>query len=465
MTKLAQQVTSGRDNTFPRFRHSAFVILSSFVISHSSFGLTGCATHTDRLKDFRIAYFAGDLDRAEKLLNGELAKRHGDADVLRLDRAMIELSSGHPAAAERTLREVRDQFDHLEQRDVAEEAASLLTDDQRRAYAGEDYEKVLVRAFLALSNLMTDGQDAGAYGLQVAAKQQEIIQAGCRGTDENPKLSYQRVAVGAYINGILREASHSNYDDAERAIQQVVHWQPDFRYGADDLERIQHGRHSERGNGVLYVFTLVGRGPRKEEAVEAPTSAALLIADRILSVTGKHTLPPTIAPIKVPRVVCPPNFINNVSVAVDGQPRGTTETITDVTRLAIQQGEALAPHILGRAVARRVVKKGAIYATKEAIDGGRNPLMEFGLDIVGVAWEATESADTRCWGLLPDKIQVLRIELPAGQHRIALQPLGRSASPSIPVTQSVEIADGRNTYLLANFPESKLVGQVLVSRP
>ena len=39
------------------------------------------------------------------------------------------------------------------------------------------------------------------------------------------------------------------------------------------------------------------------------------------------------------------------------------------------------------------------------------------LDIAGIAWEATEAADTRCWGLLPEKIQVLRIELPAGRHQ------------------------------------------------
>jgi len=40
------------------------------------------------------------------------------------------------------------------------------------------------------------------------------------------------------------------------------------------------------------------------------------------------------------------------------------------------------------------------------------------VDLAGVAWEATESADTRCWGLLPDQIQVLRVELPAGRHEI-----------------------------------------------
>lgn len=427
--------------------------------------ISGCATHADHLRDIRSAYFAGDLDRAGKLIDVELGKRRGDAGVLNLERAMIELCAGRPAVAEKILREVRDEFDQLEQRDMAEETLSMLTDDQRRAYAGEDYEKVLVRVFLALTNLMTDGQDAAAYGLQVAAKQQEIIQAGCVGSDDNPKLAYQRVAVGAYINAILREASHSNYDDAERSIQQVVHWQPNFRFGADDLERVQHGRHSSPGNGVLYVFALVGRGPYKEEVVEAPTSAALLIADRILSVTGKHTLPPTIAPVKVPRVMCSRNSIANVAVAVDGQPRGTTETITDVGRIAVQQAEAVAPEVLGRAIARRVVKKGAIYATKEAVNRSGNPLAEFGLDVVGVAWEATESADTRCWGLLPDKIQVLRIELPAGEHRVALQPVAHAAGLNSPIGQPVQIFDGRNTYLLASFPDSRLAGQILVSQP
>jgi hypothetical protein len=448
-------------------RHSAFVILSSFVISHSSFLCTGCATHADHLRDIRSAYFAGDLDRAEKLIDVELGKRRGDAGVLKLERAMIELCAGRPASAERLLREVRDEFDHLEQRDVAEETVSMLTDDQRRAYAGEDYEKVLVRAFLSLANLMTDGQDAAAYGLQVAAKQQEIIQAGCVDSDDNPKLAYQRVAVGAYINAMLHEASHSNYDDAERAILQVAEWQPDFRFKADDFERVRYGRHSEPGNGVLYVFALVGRGPYKEEAVEVPTSAALLVADRILSVTGKHTLPPTIAPIKVPRVVRGssrseiPVFVDN-----DPEPRGKMETITDIGKIAVQQAEAVAPQVLGRAIARRVVKKGAIYATKEAVNRGSNPLAEFGLDVIGVAWEATESADTRCWGMLPDTIQVLRIELPVGEHRVSF-PSGWNSIAGIPTFcgEKIEISDGRNTYVLACFPDSRLVGRILVSQP
>jgi hypothetical protein len=84
--------------------------------------------------------------------------------------------------------------------------------------------------------------------------------------------------------------------------------------------------------------------------------------------------------------------------------------------------------------------------------------------VVGVAWEATEAADTRSWSLLPDRIQVLRVELPVGSHQVALEavgPYGAGAPEAAPVT----ITDGRNSYLLANFPDSHLVGKIVASQP
>src|SRR6185437_10283916 len=101
----------------------------------------------------------------------------------------------------------------------------------------------------------------------------------------------------------------------------------------------------------------------------------------------------------------------------------------------------------------RVIKKGIIYGGKAAAGVQKYSWQDILLDFVGVAWEATEAADTRCWALLPDKIQVLRIELPAGQHEIGLQSLGGAGTPLGHVThQTVNVANGRNTYVLANFP-------------
>ena len=115
-----------------------------------------------------------------------------------------------------------------------------------------------------------------------------------------------------------------------------------------------------------------------------------------------------------------------------------------------------------RAVLRRLAKKGTIYAVKEATGTKNNSWQNLVLDLAGVVWEASESADTRCWGLLPDKIQVLRIELPAGEHRIGLHATGsfRGASQEQTVAK---VVNGRNTYLLANFPDDHLVGKILQS--
>jgi hypothetical protein len=421
----------------------------------------GCASHADRVRLARENFYAGDVVACAEQLEQQLSDFRHDRDVLELDLAVAQLFAGQLQQSEQRLREARDRSEYLERQNLAESALSFLSDDNYRAYAGEDYEKVMLRVLLALASLMGDGQDAEAYSLQITEKQQQIIESGTSPEGANPKLAYQRVAFGAYLHGVLREATHRNYDDVERSFAQVVSWQPDYVPGGWDLIRARQGVHSARGDGVLYVFTFVGRGPYKREVSEVPTSQAMLIADRIISMQADHSLPPTLAPIKVAQVVVSENDVDQVHVAVDGQPAGATVTITDVGQLAVRQYEAIYPQVMARAVARRALKKAAVYSTKSQLD--TNPWVGLAFDAAGVMWEATESADTRCWALLPDRIQVLRLELPAGEHRVTLRParLRYAVGPEVPV--AVPIEDGRNTYVLACFPGPHAAGHVLVS--
>jgi hypothetical protein len=441
-----------------RFRPSLILALASLFV--------GCASYTERVSKIRDSYYTLHVDQAQLLVEQALGDDPLNADVLRLEQAMIHLAGGRPNEAEQVLRQARDRFDELEDTGQARAALSYVTDDRRRVYPGEDYEKVLIRAMLALCNLMHDGGDAEAYSLQVIDKQQQIIQAASNNKGENPKLNYQPVALAPYLRGVLREATHLDYDDAERSYTAVVNWQPNFIAAKHDLHRAATGHHSAKGNGVLYVFTLVGRGPYKEQATEIPTTASLLIAGEILSATGEHTVPPNVAPIKVPKVVAQANGVASVGIDVGGRPIGATETVTDVTQLAVQQYAAIYPQVIARAVARRCLKKGLLYGAKEVGGVSNGSLSNIAIDVAGIAWEATESADTRCWSLLPDKIQVLRVELPAGEHAVTLRALGLHGQVAgNGTTQNVRIADGRNTYLLASMPGSRVVGKVLVSEP
>ncbi|OYW16728.1 MAG: hypothetical protein B7Z55_14020, partial [Planctomycetales bacterium 12-60-4] len=303
---------------------------------------TGCATHLDRLQPIRDQFYAGNVDNARVTLEKELKKRRGDRDVLQLDQAMLELAAGKPQEAERLLRAARDQFDHLEQKSLAEDAASLATDDTVRSYAGEDYEKILIRTMLSLSNLMADGTDASAYALQITDKQQQIADRMAeKELDDRLRMeAYKQVALGPYIRAMIAEESPLTLDDAVRARVQVASWAPDFPEAKHDLQRAQYEVPIPPGQGVLYVFALVGRGPVKQEDHAEATQAALLVADRIISAVSPRGLPPTLAPVPIPRVVRSPNSAEHVLVQVDDQTSGSTATIVDISQMAILQQQA-----------------------------------------------------------------------------------------------------------------------------
>src|SRR5690606_35412537 len=168
---------------------------------------------------------------------------------------------------------------------------------------------------------------------------------------------YRQVALGPYLHGVLAEQTHRDYDLAARSYLHVASWQPEFSAAQFDLQRAQFGRHSAPGNGVLYVFALVGRGPYKEQKIEVASSVSLLLAEHILRAAGMKKMPPSIAPVMVPALVVPPCSVQSVVVSVNGRDCGRTETITDVAKMAKDQYDAIYPHVVARAIARRVIKK------------------------------------------------------------------------------------------------------------
>ncbi|MDR0870955.1 MAG: hypothetical protein LBN39_09200 [Planctomycetaceae bacterium] len=456
------------------------------VISHLILVLffAGCASFGERHLRIRNDFEQGKLEEARTEIDKSLKKkRRGEADLLKLNRSIIELCSGHPKEAETLLREVRDNFDKYEQKSVAEGTLSMLTDDNAVSYAGEDYEKVLIRVFLALSNLMYDGTDAPAYALQIGQKQNDIIRRGAVKDPEhndrtlNPKAeAYRQVAAGAYLYGIMREETRRDYDDAVKAYQRVYEWEPDFAQGRRDLQRAQTGVPCQPGNGVVYVFGLVGAGPYKlQQNCEVAQVAQLYASIFLNMMQHSRTVPLGIAPVLIPCVVRPREPVPSLNVSIDSNLAGQTETIMDIGKTAEEQFEAVKPQIIARAMIRRALKKGIAVGAQEVMD--TNQWVGLAVAAAGMVWEAMETADTRCWNLLPAEIQVARIEVPAGEHKIRLQPASRVFSLSrrmyfpsagslpfgLEAERVIRVEPGHNTYVLANFPNGQLVGQIVVS--
>ena len=440
----------------------------------------GCTTHAKRIANLRNSFHNGDLESANTETEKLLKKSRKDQTLVQMDESLLRLAEGKPNETEVLLRQVRDQFVAPDPLSEIGKVSSYVLDDQSRSFQPDDYEQLFVLMYLAISNLVQNGDDAYAYANQIADLQQKIdrklanarkvppsdkddekASAESTPTEDVQPVKHKQIALAPYIAAILHEQTHRDYDTAERYYQKTLEYYPSFREGILGLQRVQTGRHSEKGNGVLHVFVAVGKGPFKVEKAEVPTSHAMLIADRILSAVGDHTLPPTLAPIKTARVVVPKNEVQTVRVLVDSKVAGETETVTDLGQIALEQDRAKQDLETARAIVRRIVKKSAIYAGKDALGTDSHSWTDLLINLGGVLWEASESADTRCWGLLPEKIQVLRIELPVGTHDVNLIPIGGYSTSSY--SARVEIQDGSNSYLFANFPTANLTGKILVS--
>ncbi|MEM8732623.1 MAG: hypothetical protein AAGG44_00270, partial [Planctomycetota bacterium] len=429
----------------------------------SCFSLAGCATHAQRLASPRTSFYGGDLNRASVQLQKLEEKRSHDRCVVELDLAMVELFQGDIDSAENRLRAIRDNWDHFEQNSLAESASSYILDDTTRAYSGEDYERILVRVMLTLCSLVGDGVDAESYSLQTLAKQQDLLTRARKSWDENLGDQYCVPPVAPYLRGLLRESTLSDYHEAEKHYRRAAKLLPENSFVEGDILRSQNGVHSQPGHGVVYVIALVGRGPYKEEVTAPATQAALQAADAILSAIGEYSVPPTLAPVKVPAILCPQKPFDLVGVAVDGNPASTTLPITDLNQLATDSYQAKYPQVMARTVARRIVKKGTIYAAKDHFEADSD-LASIAFSAAGVLWEATESADTRCWGLLPREIQIVRLELPAGEHRLDLEPVAAGSVVAPSTSCSLRVIDGQNSYVLSYWPGTEPIGNVLVSQ-
>ncbi len=469
--------------------------------------ICGCQTWRSSHSSALTAWSSGNVSVAAESLQRARDSRGAERELLKLDLAMVDLARGEAVAAESRFRELGEELAYLSQRDLSEQAAAAFTDARAKSYSGRDYERQMVLSLGLLSSVMSGSGDAFAWSLQAeelaALRWKElsggpqvgvavldsasesgtsggIEQAGWKPDDALEKQASPNVvppghdeplAMASWLTALVQSETPSRAIETESALQQVEFWR------GGKSERVPGGLLGVRcgqGKGSLNVIVLAGRAPEWESESAEPTTTALLIADRILSATGRHTLPPTLVSVVVarPRVVwragaAAPGVCRLRSGGEGVKPRvlGLT-TLADLNAAAEASYRAHRDEELAAAVVRRVVKKGAVYAVKETAHVSGNTLVDFGVNAAGVVWEALERPDTRSWRTLPAVVLAAQEELPVGEHRLeilgSLPNFGARASHGEFV---VRVEDGRNTTVVCLIPDETIAGCILVSGP
>jgi len=441
-----------------------------------------CQAPDQRIAPFADAWGAADFGRAEEEIDELIAEEagvepalvteshsldeaidpaRGDTFLFLLEKSMTRLASNDTDAAIDLMRRGRDVLaTRYVDSDVKGWLLSAVKDDTTLEYRGADYEHVLTPALLALVDLLEGGQDAYAYALQVGEVQETILgstfgeDVDGEGNGYNPRKQYQRLAIGAYVEGLVREREGYS-SEAFKAYERAREWGGAVPVVVEACERTTNGVYAAPQHGVVHVIRLAGRGPRLVQGRSPMTDAALFLANIGSLLIGENIGTLGQMQIPVPVVSSPDMNAPELEIRADGQVVGATSTLLDVGAVAAQQIEANMPWILARAAIRRTVKAVGAKAVQDAADRSNND-QGVGL-LLGVltnlALTAGEKADTRNWTSLPARFQVARLEMPEGAHDLDLGS-GMHAS--------VRVAAGKDSYVVVVQPDLSKAGVVLV---
>ncbi len=344
---------------------------------------------------------------------------------------------------------------------ISRQAAAFLLSDRKVNFKGENFERVLIKFYIALNYLMLNDYDvAKRYFRKLNYELKEM---------KYEDQKYKQNVAARYLDAIISE-SKGNYNDARVQYKNIQMVEPDNRHlllsryvlaekesDAEDMTKYQAGKQSVLAfnkemqpvsfhpkMGELIIIHQAGKAPTKESRGRLLEDEAFMVALRVaihvaivaegaaLSTTGVLAMMTTAenpVPIYMERDRLGSReiqvFLNDTSV-------GKTEIMNDYKTTAIQNFNDNYSKLVTKNVAsiatKIVIAAIAADALSDKLEEGSkgnvfvSKLVRFCLGMgAGKAVAATVEPDLRCWRLLPSNFQIKRIFLEPGDYKISFK--------------------------------------------
>ena len=372
----------------------------------------------------------GDCPAAIDLIDSSGDAYGGNDQLLYLlDAAMVYMQCSNFEVAQQHFRGAEDLAEHLWTESITWNALSLVSNDTVLAYAGEDFERVMIHLMSALGYLQAGQPDEAL----VEARRLDTLLA-VYNTKYEKKNVYTEDAFARYLSGILHEAEgawDAAFIDYRRAVEVYLE---DYRAYDTDLpgilvadllraasvvgrmedverlvpgERIDSWTHSgiPADHGQVVFITFAGYAPQKVE-------------DMVLVPTPHGTIGVAFPRMVVTAPRCSHGRLNLYSEHLFF--KSDLVLVEDINRIAVKNLEDSKGRILTKAIARAVAKQVAIHSIARSRDNRDDQrAIESILNLVNIL--LVERADTRSWRTLPGRIYMTRMHVPVGQYNGELE--------------------------------------------
>jgi hypothetical protein len=414
--------------------------------------ITGCASRMALMQSVRTELSSSEFQKAYQTYAKKVKKTERVDELLNL--GLLAFEAGDYATSFRTLSDAERLAEERLTKSVSREAAALAVSDALTAYQGTVFDKAMLHyyrglGFLAQRNLESaavEGRAIAQY-LEVNARESKRTYKDdgflqwfsgslydAYGQANDAWISYQR-AREIYDSGYYALPEPSFLCPVTLAAVRKVGYRESEVELENECPAAAESLHSDWGRVI--VLCEVGLAPPiLEENILLPiykNDPHNFVNDderdrfaHDLALRRGHEYEGSDVTLDyLLRVALPfydPNYVGSgVSQVVVKDTAGreiSAEPVQDVGVILRQDLADREPAILVRAIIRALIKYAATKAAESAGNRHNEALGRVLGAMVNVAGVATESADTRSWETLPDRIYAADFQLPPGRHSL-----------------------------------------------
>ncbi len=398
------------------------------LVSGSAVLFSGCASDKYLRSNGHRAMESHDFIRAAEEFSKEASKPGTNQLLFMLDEASARFANHQYKETTEILLRAEKLAEIKDYTSISEEVGTLLTSDNVRGYKGEDFEKVLINVYLAMSYAaMGMTEDAQVEARKINLLLYRMINEGKRNYQESPFARYlsalmwesSRQVNDAYIDYKKTAELDSNFPDIGRDLISGA-----MKLGFRDEQQEWREKYPQAQprilkskEGEVIVFFEKGMGPVKIPR-DGQDSSLPKFRSRWFEEGGAR-------------------------LRVDGSQIADAHTALDI--------DALSTKYLEDRIGRMTAAKLGGLATKAAIAYGVGKLskdQDLGV-LAFIALAASDKADLRSWKSLPATLEMARMIVPAGNHQVELEVLGHGGSPIRTVSfGNIEVGAGKKVFLM-----------------
>jgi hypothetical protein len=357
--------------------------------------ILGCASYQGKLGPFFSQLKAGQAEQAAESIK-EKALTEGDDQVVYLFEYGTALqAAGNYKESNRVFLKAEDLTEIKDYHSLSRITGSLLLNEGMVQYKGEDYEKVLINAMLAINYLeLGEFEDARVESRKLNEKLYNYRYQAKRDYEQNP--------FAFYISALTWE-ENGNWDSAYIDFKRTYALNPNFGYIKEDL--IRSAARAQRNEDLAHWKKKFPEAVRNAFPKKNEGELVLIFEQGWAPQKRPHPDFP-----RVPKLYPRPSETQAARLVVKGGPKETTQEIYSVQDVAIKT--------LDDAYAALIAKRAAGLAAKAVVADQIRQKNEALGSLAWLAMNIADQADLRQWASLPQTFQVARLPLKAGHYQV-----------------------------------------------